>query len=236
MHMLIGDQLVFAVPPFIVELFPGFFLLLLGFGVVMGALGVLYSRLVVAGLDLADRTHGIRPELQAALVGGVVGLLAWFAPRTIGGGESLVQEMLGGGHAIATVASLLAIRLLLGPLCYAPGVPGGLFAPLLVVGAAAGILFATGVETLVPGLHLSLVAYAAVGMGALFVAVVGAPVTGIALVVEMTGATTLFIPLLTACASALAVPALLDCRPIYDTLRERDRTRRRGAVSGAALS
>jgi CIC family chloride channel protein len=58
-------------------------------------------------------------------------------------------------------------------------------------------------------------------MGALFVAVVGAPVTGIALVVEVTGATTLFVPLLTACASAVAVPALLGGRPIYDTLRDR---------------
>ena len=229
MRMLIGDQAVFTVPPFVVELFPGY-LLFLGFGVVMGALGVLYSRMVVAGLDLANRMHRVRPELQAALVGGIVGLLAWFAPGTIGGGESLVQAMLAGGHTFTTVASLLALRLILGPLCYAPGLPGGLFAPLLVVGAAAGILFATAAEALVPGLHLSLVAYAAVGMGALFVAVVGAPLTGIALVVEMTGATTLFIPLLTACASALAVPALLDCRPIYDTLRERD-TQRRGAAA-----
>jgi chloride channel protein, CIC family len=222
MRMLIGDQLVFAVPPFVVELFPGFFLFL-GFGVVMGALGVLYNRMVVAGLDLADRMHQVQPEVQAAMVGGVVGLLAWVAPRVIGGGESLVQALLGGGHAFATVVGLFAVRLILGPLCYAPGLPGGLFAPLLVVGAAAGVLFATGVQTLVPGLNPSLLAYAAVGMGALFVAVVGAPVTGIALVVEMTGATTLFIPLLTACASALAVPALLGCRPIYDTLREHDR-------------
>jgi len=70
-----------------------------------------------------------------------------------------------------------------------------------------------------------LAALAAVGMGALFVAVVGAPLTGIALVVEMTGATTLFVPLLTACAGALAVPALLGGRPIYDTLRDRDAAR-----------
>ena len=230
MRMLIGDQMVFAVPPFVVELFPGFFLFL-GFGVVMGALGVLYSRLVVAGLDLADRMQPIGPEWLAALVGGMVGLLAWFAPGAIGGGESLVQAMLAGGHAFAAVATLFAIRLVLGPLCYAPGVPGGLFAPLLVVGAAAGVMFATCAQTLAPGLHLSVVAYAAVGMGALFVAVVGAPVTGIALVVEMTGATTLFIPLLTACASALAVPALLNCRPVYDTLRERDTKQHRSSAA-----
>jgi CIC family chloride channel protein len=59
-------------------------------------------------------------------------------------------------------------------------------------------------------------------MAALFIAVVRAPVTGIALVVEMTGATALLVPLLTAGAGALAISAMLGNRPIYDTLRDRD--------------
>jgi CIC family chloride channel protein len=225
MRMLVGDHLVFAVPYIVVDLFPGF-LLFLGFGLVIGVLGTLYSRMVVAGLDLADRMQRIRPEIQAALVGGVVGLLAFVAPEAIGGGESQVQALLNGGHGFATIAILFAVRLFLGPLCYAPGLPGGLFAPLLVIGAAAGLLLGMGAETLVPALSTPLAAFAAIGMGAMFVAVVGAPVTGIALVVEMTGATTLFVPLLAACASALAVPALLGCAPIYDTLRDRDAARR----------
>ena len=226
MRMVIGDHLVFVVPPLVVDLFPGYFLFL-AFGVVMGALGVIYSRLVVAGLNFADRMHRVRPEIQAAFVGGVVGLLAFAAPATIGGGESQVQSVLGGDHAFVTVGFLFAVRLILGPLCYAPGLPGGLFAPLLVVGATAGMLFGMVAESLMPVLTTPLAAFAAVGMGALFVAVVGAPVTGIALVVEMTGATTLFVPLLTACAGALPVPALLGTRPIYDTLRDRDAAARR---------
>jgi CIC family chloride channel protein len=43
------------------------------------------------------------------------------------------------------------VRLLLGPLSYAPGLPGGLFAPLLVVGAAFGALFGLAAETAVRG-------------------------------------------------------------------------------------
>jgi CIC family chloride channel protein len=221
MRTLIGDHLVFAVPPIGVDLFPGYFLFL-AFGVVMGALGVIYSRMVVAGLDLSERMHRIQPELQAALVGGLFGLLAFFAPGAIGGGESQVQAMLDGSNAFGMIAILFAVRLVLGPLSYAPGLPGGLFAPLLVVGAAAGLLYGKGLESTIPALTPPLAALAAVGMGALFTAVVGAPVTGIALVVEMTGATSLFVPLLTACAGALAVPALLGNRPIYDTLRDRD--------------
>ena len=225
MRMLTGDRLVFSVSPIAIDLFPGFFLFL-AFGAVLGVLGVVYSRMVVAGLDLADRMQRITPEMLAAMVGGVVGLLAFFAPAAVGGGESQVQAMLDGGHAFIAIGILFVVRLVLGPLCYAPGLPGGLFAPLLVIGAAAGLLLGIGVETFVPALKTPLTAFAAVGMGALFVAVVGAPVTGIALVVEMTGATTLFVPLLTACASALAVPALLGSRPIYDTLRDRDAARR----------
>jgi len=224
MRTLIGDRLVFAVPPIVVDLFPGYFLFL-AFGVVMGALGMVYSRMVVAGLDISDRMLRVRPEMQAAVVGGVFGLLALFAPGVIGGGESQVQAMLVGSDTVVTIAILFAVRFVLGPLSYAPGLPGGLFAPLLVVGAAAGLLFGKGLESTIPALTPPLAALAAVGMGALFVAVVGAPLTGIALVVEMTGATTLFVPLLTACAGALAVPALLGGRPIYDTLRDRDAAR-----------
>jgi len=224
MRTLIGDHLVFAVPTIAVDLFPGYFLFL-AFGVIMGALGVVYSRMVVAGLDISDRMLHVRPEMQAAVVGGVFGLLAFFAPGAIGGGESQVQAMLNGRDTFGTIASLFAARLVLGPLSYAPGLPGGLFAPLLVIGAAAGLLFGTGLESTIPALTPPLAALAAVGMGALFAAVVGAPVTGIALVVEMTGATTLFVPLLTACAGAVAVPALLGSRPIYDTLRDRDAAR-----------
>jgi len=145
--------------------------------------------------------------------------------RVIGGGESQVQAMLSGDEAFVTIGIMFTVRLVLGPLSYAPGLPDGLFAPLLVIGAAAGLLFGRGLEATMPALTPPLAALAAVGMGALFTAVVGAPVTGIALVVEMTGATTLFVPLLTACAGALAVPALLGSRPIYDTLRDRDAAR-----------
>jgi CIC family chloride channel protein len=189
MRTLIGDRLVFAVPPIVVDLFPGYFLFL-GLGVVMGALGMVYSRMVVAGLDISDRMLRVRPEMQAAVVGGAFGLLAFVAPGVIGGGESQVQAMLDGSDTFVTIAILFSVRFVLGPLSYAPGLPGGLFAPLLVIGAAAGLLFGRGLESTIPELTPPLAALAAVGMGALFVAVVGAPLTGIALVVEMTGATT----------------------------------------------
>jgi len=230
MRSLIGDRLVFTVPTIEVELFPGY-LMILVLGAVMGALGVAYNRMIVAGLDLAQRLRRVPPEIPAAIIGGVVGLLAWVWPSVVGGGEAQVQGVLDGQHSLGALGFLLAVRLLLGPLCYAPGVPGGLFAPLLVVGAAAGMLFGMAVAMLFPAMTTPPSAFAAVGMGALFVGVVRAPTTGVALVVEMTGATSLFVPLLTACASAVAVPSMLGNPPIYDTLQARDGAPRRASAT-----
>jgi CIC family chloride channel protein len=182
--------------------------------------------MVVAGLDLVDRAKGIPPEVVAALVGAIVGLVAFLSPAWVGSGESDVQAVLSGSHTLGAMVVLFLARLALGPFCYAPGLPGGLFAPLLAVGATAGIIVGIAFEWALPMISMPLAGYAAIGMGALFVAVVRAPLTGIALVVEMTGATSLFVPLLVASAGAVAVPAMLGCRPIYDTLQERDAARR----------
>ena len=64
-------------------------------------------------------------------------------------------------------------------------------------------------------------ALSVVGMAAFFTAVVPAPVTGIVLVIEMTGGFTQLLPMLGSCFTAMLVPALLRNAPIYDTLRER---------------
>jgi len=86
-----------------------------------------------------------------------------------------------------------------------------------------------GAESLVPELRVPLAAFAAVGMGALFDHQCDAGYRRTHDRNEMTGATTLPVP--AACASALAVPALLGSRPIYDTLRDRDAARRKDSTT-----
>ena len=63
--------------------------------------------------------------------------------------------------------------------------------------------------------------YVLVGMSALFAAVVRAPITGVALVVEMTAITNQFVPLMLATGAAMISATLTGTEPIYDTLRHR---------------
>ena len=190
-------------------------------GLLLGALSVAYNWLVVKGLDLFNHYTRLPVELRAALIGALIGAIGWMEPRLIGGGDGLNQQVLTGGLSLTTLAILFAIRWFLGPISYSAGTPGGLFAPLLVVGALFGALYAGILQAWLPAPGLDPTAFAIVGMAAFFVGVVRAPFTGIVLVVEMTATTSLFVPLLMASFGAMLAATLLRGEPIYDTLRTR---------------
>jgi len=116
------------------------------------------------------------------------------------------------------VGFVFLVRFGLGPVSYAAGTPGGLFAPMLVLGAQIGFVQGTFFCRWFPALGERPAAFAVVGMAAFFTAVVRSPVTGIILVTEMTGSFTLLLPMLLACFAAMIVPTLLLNAPIYDAL------------------
>jgi CIC family chloride channel protein len=95
-----------------------------------------------------------------------------------------------------------------------------LFAPMLVLGAQSGLLFGAACVLLFPALGVPPQTFAVVGMAALFTGIVRAPLTGMVLVIEMTAAFTLLLPMLAACFAAMLVPTLLRDVPIYESLRE----------------
>ena len=196
------------------------------FGCWMGALGVMYNRTVLLGLNLFNNIGPrIAPEIKAAFIGGAVGALGYYEPLWVGGGEMQAQAILLGQFSIATLIVLGLVRWSLGPICYSAGTPGGIFAPLLLMGATVGALFATGINFIVPiDYATNTTAFAMVGMAALFTAVVRAPLTGVLLIVEMSGNVSLIPPLLIASVASALVATLMRGEPIYDSLRARMNT------------
>jgi chloride channel protein, CIC family len=190
-------------------------------GLIAGFLGVAYNRTLLGTLAAAERLCRWPVELRAGLIGAAVGLLAWFAPNLVGGGDTITQRMLAGSEAGVMVAFVFILRFGLGALSYAAATPGGLFAPMLVLGSQTGLLCGTLGHYWSPEVAEHPTAFAIVGMAAFFTAVVRAPLTGIVLATEMTGSFTLLLPMLGACLAAMVVPTLLRNPPIYDTLRER---------------
>ena len=90
-------------------------------------------------------------------------------------------------------------------LSYGSGVPGGIFAPLLVLGALVGLLTGQVSELTFPSLAHTPAAFAVIGMAAAFAAIVRAPLTGIVLILEMTNNYEQLFPLLVACIISFLV-------------------------------
>lgn len=188
--------------------------------VVTGALALAYNRAVMAGLRVADASTW-PVEVRAALIGASIGAVGWISPSVVGGGHNLTQEALLGQGTLLTACGILLVRFVLGVVSYAAGTPGGLFAPMLVLGSQAGLAVGLIGTWLAPDSAPEPAALALIGMAAFFTASVQAPVTGIVLATEMTGATAVLPPMLGACAVAMLVAHVLKATPIYDALTAR---------------
>ena len=206
-------------------------------GVVAALLGVAFNRGLLASLGVFERLNRWPAGLGGALVGCTVGAVALAAPLAVGGGHHLVEHMLSDKLPLATLAGFFVLRFLLTMLSYGCGAPGGIFAPLLVLGAALGLGTGGVVERFVPELGAHASTFAVVGMAAYFTAIVRAPLTGIVLMVEMTGNYALVLPLVVACLTAYGVADFLGDLPVYEALLERDLLRAEQApeLDGALL-
>jgi chloride channel protein, CIC family len=189
-------------------------------GLIAGLLAVGYNRLLLGGIALAEHFGRVPVEVRAGLIGAAVAVVAWFAPGLVGGGDPITQATLSGSVAIAFLPVAFLVRALLGSASYAAATPGGLFAPMLVLGAQLGLLFGAWSAALFPGLGIPPQAFAVVGMAAFFTGVVRAPLTGIVLIIEMTAAFAMLLPMVGACFAAMLVPTLLRDLPIYEALHQ----------------
>jgi CIC family chloride channel protein len=219
-RLVAGDTPVFHLPlmpsPALTALAPALLLgALAGFG------GVLFNRCLLGSLDAFDRIQRGRRWLPGALAGAVAGLAGWFYPGVAGGGGVLTDQALVGAVALAALPALLLVRFGLTMLSYGCGTAGGIFAPLLVLGALGGLLAGHGTHALFPGWAPHPEIYAVLGMGALFTAIVRAPLTGIVLMVELTGQYGFMLPLLVSCLAAYGIAEWLGDVPIYEALRLR---------------
>ncbi len=201
-------------------------------GIVAGLGGWFFNRGLLATLDRFDSLPRGWRVVAAALVGGSIGVLAWLWPDLPGSGQTLIERSLRGELLGSSIVALFFLRFLLTMLSYGTGVPGGIFAPLLLLGALLGLTVGHVAHRMVPFAAPIPALFGVVGMAAYFAAVVRAPLTGIVLIVEMTGNYDQILPLLVSCFFAYVVAEALRELPIYEALLERD-LRSRGVALGA---
>lgn len=203
------------------------------FGCIAGLMGVLFNKALVAAMKLREQLHVSR-AVAGAFVGAVAGLLLIYFPDVTGVGHEVTERLLAGHftseHIILGALAVFAGRLVLTVLSYATGVPGGIFAPLLVMGAFLGFAYGFVAQMLLPSASISPAVFATIGMCGMLAGSVRAPLTGVVLIVEMTSEYGLLYALLLGSFAAYLVAEVVRDEPIYERLLERDLHAARGFV------
>ena len=221
-------------------------------GIAVGFFGIIYNKTIAFMQDAFDRlgkgfagiagkvcgrsafnltdahlnVFGLRASRAGKLlfVFAAAYIMMFFYPDALGSGSYLVGEISSGEFALGGLALLLIIKFLFSTASFGSGSPGGIFLPLLVLGAVTGGLVSRllGVFGFDQRYNTALVV---VAMAGYFSAIVRAPVTGVVLITEMTGDFTCLLPLVLSALIAYLIAEASGTEPIYVQLLHRSQNK-----------
>lgn len=157
-----------------------------------GALGGVSGLIAVLFIFMSFRIVRVAEQLRLpwwcrpAIAGLIVGLIAIQLPQVLGIGYEATQLTLAGQYGLLLLVAILVGKIICATACQGLGFGGGVFSPSLLIGAALGAVFGQLVGWL-PWETSGSSAYAIVGMGAVAAAVLGAPISTVLMVFELTG-------------------------------------------------
>lgn len=191
---------------------------ILPLGIFAGFIGSLMNRSLLGFQTLYKHMPKWMPTIIACLIAIPVGL---FIPEVLGGGSNLVRISEYGKISFGLLFIMFVAKMLFTSTSFGCGAPGGIFMPILAVGALAGgfcsrfIIGNFGIDAK----FISI--FAVCVMAGTLSASVKAPITSILLTVEMSGTLIHMLPVAASALIALLVSDALKTKPIYGELLER---------------
>ena len=230
---ILGNNVSFQAPLFTMG-HPLVLVFYLALGVILGVTSVIWMRGFYSIEDLLERIRVSRYILPA--IGGVLtGLLALmtiyfegvfaytgefsaglpYYPAIMGVGYGFIDATLIGNVALGALLLFGVLKILATSFTLGSGGSGGVFAPTLFIGAAFGGALGTVFAFVVPWAVPQPMAFALVGMAALFAGSGRAPITCIVMLMEMTADYSLILPLMIAVSTSYLVSSLIEPESIY---------------------
>lgn len=177
-------------------------------GLVIGLLSVGVTKIVYFIEDCFEKLP-VHWMWWPAIGGLGVGIIGYFAPRTMGVGYENISGILSGTMPMQVILSLCLLKFISWAVALGSGTSGGTLAPLLTIGGATGILSGMAIIYFFPGAGVSLPLAALVGMSAMFAGASRALLTSIIFALETTGQSNSLLPLLASCTASYFVSFFL---------------------------
>jgi CIC family chloride channel protein len=153
----------------------------------------------------------------------LMGAFSFIHPAVLGGGHSTIESaLLSLILDWRVLLSIFALKFIASAICYSSGISGGLYMPVLLMGATLGSLVAAISQLYFPEIILNPGSYALVGMGALFVSIIRAPFTSIILAFELTRNYSIILPIMIANIAALWISSKIHSHSVYESISEQD--------------
>ena len=189
-------------------------------GIIIGVSGVFFNKGILNTQSIFKNSK-LSTEVKIIVPFIVTGIVGLTIPELLGGGHGLIISLEESNFAIITLLIFIIIKFLFTFISFGSGVPGGIFFPLLALGALVG-----NVVGLIAILYLGvpsnyLVNFIVLAMAGHFAAIVKAPITAIILISEMTGSLEHLLSLSIVVLVAQLTSDLLKSHPIYESLLDR---------------
>jgi CIC family chloride channel protein len=195
-RLLNGNQIAFAHREFPIHLQD--ILACVGLAIFCALASILLTRLMQRMHRLSHRVR-VPLWIRAAIGGTMVGVLGFFLPHVLGEGYHAIRMAIEGGFPVGLmlVTGIALVKILATTLTLGWGGSGGIFAPCLVIGAFVGLSFHRFMAAAWPFVEwVNEGCFALLGMAGLISGILQAPLTGIFLVIEITGGYEVILPLI----------------------------------------
>ncbi|WP_409969525.1 ClC family H(+)/Cl(-) exchange transporter [Bengtsoniella intestinalis] len=196
-----------------------YYWLFLILGCILGCSGVVYNLCLVKAQKVYKSMKNIPLRIRMIIPFVCAGVLGLTFPVVLCGGHSIIEE-LNVTTSITFLVVALVVKFFFSMVSFGSGAPGGIFFPLLVLGATIGAIFAKIVIPMTALDETLFYNFVIIAMAGYFTAIVRAPLTGIVLLVEMTGSLSQLLPLILVSAVAYVVAEELGNKPVYESLLE----------------
>lgn len=187
-------------------------------GILLGIMGAFYNKMTMWVQGLYFKAKGLNETTRLLIPFLLAGVLGLVMPQVLGSGHELIDMAAQGNMVLKALAVLFLVKFLFSLICFGSGAPGGIFFPLLVLGALLGGMYSTFAAEYM-GLDPSYISnFVLLAMAGYFTAIVRAPITGIILIFEMTGQVSQMLSMSLVSIVAYLVASGLKSEPIYESL------------------
>ena len=192
-------------------------------GVVGGVAALVFSKALGFLRPLLRRQPRWFQMMQPALAGVLVGGIGYFGlPEVMGAGYGAIDLAMHGQFALKMLLVLAAFKIIAATISFSSGAPGGMFAPSMFVGAMLGAAVGSFEHHFFPSLTGGIGSYALVGIGVMFAAFPRVPLTGVFMVLELSGNYTIILPVILANTIAYSISRALQPVPIFEQFTHQD--------------